>query len=395
MWKAKMQKTYKYRLMPTGNQARALSRAIDVCRTLYNSCLLDRNRRYEETGKGLSRIDQQVILEADKGRVKALSEVHSQVLQDVLFRVERAYQGFFRRVKAKEGKAGYPRFKGENRYDSITYPQEPGFLLTDEGLRLSKIGTIKIKLHRPVIGQIKTCTIKREVGKWYACFSVNYDPVPQPIPVQAVGIDLGIKSFAILSDGTAIANPKHLRVSEKKLATRGRQLSKKKKGSNNRRQARIVLARLHQKVRNQRSDFHHKVSRDIVNRFGFIAVEDLNIRGMVRNHHLAKSISDAGWGQFLHHTAYKAEEAGCRMVWVDPQYTSVDCSVCGKPVPKTLAQRTHRCPFCGTVMDRDHNAARNILQKALRATVGTTESYAWGESQLLSLNQEAPSVRAG
>ena len=390
-----MQKTYKYRLIPTGNQVRVLSRTIDVCRTLYNSCLLDRNRRYEETGKGLSRIDQQVILRADKDRVEALNEVHSQVLQDVLFRVDRSYQGFFRRAKSKVGKAGYPRFKGENRYDSITYPQEPGFQLTKDGLRLSKIGTIKIKLHREIVGQIKTCTIKREVGKWYACFSVDFAPVPRPIPARAVGVDLGIKSFAVFSDGTAIASPKPLRVSERKLTTRNRQLSKKIKGSSNRRRAKGILARLHRRIRDQRSDFHHKVSRDIVNQFGFIAVEDLNIRGMVRNHHLAKSISDAGWGQFLHHTAYKAEEAGCRMVWVDPQYTSVDCSVCGNPVPKTLAQRTHRCPFCGTVMDRDHNAAQNILQKALRATVGTTESYAWGESQLLSPNQEAPSVRAG
>ena len=239
-----MRKTYKYRLTPTGNQVRALSRTLDICRTLYNSCLLDRNRRYEETGKGLSRIDQQVILKADKERVDSLGEVHSQVLQDVLFRVDRAYQGFFRRVKAKTGKAGYPRFKNENRYDSITYPQEPGFQLTDNGLRLSKIGTIKIKLHRPIIGQVKTCTIKRETGKWYACFSVDFAPISRPVPARAVGIDLGIKSFAVFSDDTTVINPKHLRVSEKKLATRNRQLSKKKKGSKNRRRAKFFLAAL-------------------------------------------------------------------------------------------------------------------------------------------------------
>jgi len=189
-----------------------------MCRILYNSCLLDRRNHYEQTGKGLSRIKQQEILKSDKQIVESLKEIHSQVLQDVLFRVDRAFQGFFRRIKEKNGKAGYPRFKGEGRYDSITYPQQPAFQITPQGLKLSRIGTIKIKLHRNIDGTVKTCTIKRECNRWYACFSALYEPVKKPIPDKAIGIDMGIKSFAVTSDGEAIENPKYLVKSEKNLS---------------------------------------------------------------------------------------------------------------------------------------------------------------------------------
>jgi len=364
-----------------------------MCRILYNSCLLDRRNHYEQTGKGLSRIKQQEILKSDKQIVESLKEIHSQVLQDVLFRVDRAFQGFFRRIKEKNGKAGYPRFKGEGRYDSITYPQQPAFQITPQGLKLSRIGTIKIKLHRNIDGTVKTCTIKRECNRWYACFSALYEPVKKPIPDKAIGIDMGIKSFAVTSDGEAIENPKYLVKSEKKLIQKQRQLSNKKRGANNRKKARQSVARLHVKIRNQRSDFHHKVSRKLVDTYGFIAIEDLNIKGMVKNHHLAKHISDAGWGQFLNYLTYKAEEAGCKIEEVPPQYTSIKCSVCGQPVDKTLADRIHRCPFCNVVIDRDYNAARNIL---LKSTAGTAGSNAWGEVWIqTSTNQEALPVRAG
>lgn len=386
-------KTYKYRLYPTKKQVQKLEWTLDMCRILYNSCLLDRKNHYEQTGKGLSRIKQQEILKSDKQTVESLNEIHSQVLQDVLFRVDRAFQGFFRRIKEKDGKAGYPRFKGEGRYDSITYPQQPAFQITPQGLKLSKIGTIKIKLHRNIEGTAKTCTIKRECNRWYACFSVEYEPVKKPIPDKAIGIDVGIKSFAVTSEGEIIENPKYLINSEKKLIKRQRQLSMKKKGSNNRKKARQSVARLHAKIRNQRSDFHHKVSRNLVNSYGFIAVEDLNIKGMVKNHHLAKHISDAAWGQFLNYLTYKAEEAGCKIEKVPPQYTSINCSVCGQPVHKTLADRIHRCPFCNIVIDRDYNAAWNIL---LKSTAGTAGSNACGEVWLqTSMKQEALSVRTG
>lgn len=389
-----MRKTYKYRLLPTKSQVLKLNWTLDMCRILYNSCLLDRKNHYEQTGKGLTRIRQQEILKANKERIESLNDIHSQVLQEVLLRVDRAFQDFFRRLKEKNGKTGYPRFKGEGRYDSITYPQEPGFQLTEQGLKLSKIGTIKLKKHREINGEIKTCTIKEEIDKWYVCFSVEYEPITKPISEKAIGIDVGINSFAVLSDGEVIDNPKCLLKSEQRLIQKQRQLSQKKKGSNNRKKAGVKVAKLHRKVRNQRFDFHHKVSRKVVDTYGFIAVEDLNIQGLVRNHHLAKSISDAGWGQFLSYLQYKAEEAGVQIEKVSPHYTSINCSVCGEPVNKTLAQRIHRCPFCNVVLNRDLNAAHNIL---LKSTAGTAGSNAWGEAvyQCPSLNQEAPSVRAG
>jgi putative transposase len=388
-----MRKTYKYRIYPSRVQEVKLLATLEVCRILYNSCLIDRKNHYESTGKGLSRIRQQEILAADKKRVPLLKDIHSQVLQDVLFRVERAYQGFFRRLAKKQGKAGYPRFKSEGRYDSITYPQEPGFKIESGKLKLSKIGGLKIKMHRAVIGQIKTCTIRKDSNHWYACFSVEYEPEKKPVSAKAVGIDVGLKSFAVLSDGTEISNPKHFRKAEAKLKRAQRLLSRKKKGGSNRKKAKRVVANLHRKVRNQRLDFHHKEARKIVDNYGLIVAEDLRIRNMVRNHYLSKSISDAGWGNFLAVLASKAEEAGCRFEKVDPRNTSINCSSCGKPAPKALAVRTHCCPFCGLALDRDYNAAINILQ---RATAGTAESYARGESVQSghSLNREAMSLAA-
>ncbi|MFO7765467.1 MAG: transposase, partial [Pelovirga sp.] len=204
---------------------------------------------------------------------------------------------------------------------------------------------------------------------------------------------VGLKSFATLSDGAEIANPKHLRKTEARLKRSQRALSRKKKGGNNRKTARQVVTNLHRKVRNQRLDFHHKEARKIVNAFGRIVAEDLKISNMVRNRRLSKSISDAGWGGFLSLLASKAEEAGCRFEKIDPRHTSVNCSSCGEKVPKSLAVRTHCCPLCGLVLDRDHNAAINILQ---RATAGTAESYAWGEPALSgrSSNQEATLLAA-
>ena len=389
-----MRKTYKYRIYASKAQEAKLLATLEVCRILYNSCLVDRKNHYEATGKGLSRVRQQEILTGDKHRVLLLNEVHSQVLQDVLFRVDRAFQGFFRRLKDNNGKAGYPRFKPEGRYDSITYPQEPGFRVENGKLKLSKIGHLKIKMHRAIIGQVKTCTIRRDGDHWYASFSAEYEPEARPIPAGAVGVDVGLKSFATLSDGTEVENPRHLRKAEGRLQRKQRELSRKKKCGANRRKARMIVANLHRKVRNQRSDFHHKVARKIVDSCGFIAAEDLKIRNMVRNRHLSKSISDAGWGGFLNILAYKAEEAGCRFEKVPPHNTSVNCSGCGASVPKTLAVRVHRCPACGLFLDRDLNAAINILQ---RSTAGTAENNAWGEAvrQCPSENQEALSLASG
>ena len=366
-----MFKTYKYRLHPTKNQIEKLNWTLETCRILYNSCLVDRNRHYEETKSSLSRFDQQKILVQDKKNIEYLKSIHSQVLQDVLFRVEKAYTNFFRRVKEKKGKAGFPRFKNQGRYDSITYSQS-GFEIDKDGkLSLSKIGHIKIKLHRQINGTIKTCNIKKEIDKWYACFTVEYTPEVKSIPNKEIGIDVGIKSFAVLSDGKIIDNPKYLIKSEKLLIKRQRQLSNKKKGSNNRTKSRLTVAKLHKHISNQRKDFQHKVSRNIIDNYGYIKVEDLQISNMIKNHKLSKSISDASWGQFICFLNYKAEEAGCYLEKVNPRNTSKECSVCGYIYKDMdLSIRNWICPICHTEHDRDVNASINICNKN---TSGTTE----------------------
>ncbi len=385
---------------------------LETCRILYNSCLVDRNRHYEETGKGLSRIDQQKILVKDKKNISYLTGIHSQVLQDVLFRVEKAYKAFFRRLKDRNGKAGYPRFKNYGRYDSITYTQS-GFEIIDGKLALSKIGHIKLKQHRSVFGIIKTCNIKKEIDKWYVCFSVEYTPVTkkQTVIRKHVGIDVGIKSFAVLSNGETLDNPKYLVKSEEKLIKKQKRLSSKEKGSNNRKKARIEVAIAHKKVSNQRKDFQHKQSRRLVAHYGYIAVEDLQIRNMVKNHCLSKSIHDAGWGQFLSFMEYKAEEAGILFLRVNPRNTSKTCSVCGYIYSDMdLSVRKWTCPVCNTTHDRDVNAAINvdkiltlkIRQELPEFTLGEISSMddpvvrkSYALKSTLSMNQEAPPERAG
>ncbi|MCL4497367.1 MAG: transposase [Deltaproteobacteria bacterium] len=399
-----MLKTYKYRLYPTRKQEEKIDWMLETCRILYNSCLVDRNRHYEETGKGLSRIDQQKILVRDKKNIEYLMNIHSQVLQDVLFRVEKAYKAFFRRLKDRNGKAGYPRFKQTGRYDSITYTQS-GFEIVDGKLKLSKVGHIKLKLHRSINGIIKTCNIEKEIDKWYVCFSVEYKPARKSVPAQQIGIDMGIKSFAVLSNDEVIDNPKYLVKSEEKLNKKQKRLSPKKKGSNNRKKARRAVARAHKKVSNQRKDFQHKESRRIVDNYGYIAVEDLQIKNMVKNHNLAKSIHDAGWGQFVSFLTYKAEEAGCYIEKVNPHNTSKKCSVCGYVYKALdLSVRSWLCPVCHTVHDRDINAAVNILNKTIgkelaEFTLGETGNVDDRSISYLkstpSENQEASPVRAG
>ena len=352
--------SYKYRLYANKEQSKRLQSTLNTCRFLYNSALEERREAYKQ-GVSLSYNRQQNELPECKLAVPELDEVYSQVLQDTLKRLDRAFQNFFRRVKKGE-KPGYPRFKGEGRYNSFTYPQF-GFELRNGKLHLSAIGDIKIKLHRPVEGSIKTLAIAREIDKWYACFSVEAIGPATPKPIKSVvGIDVGLNSFATLSTGEQVKNPRWLRKSERSLAKRQRLLSKKAKGSYHRRRQRVLVAKAHRRIRNQRKDFHHKLSRQLVDTYDLVAYEDLNVKGMVKNHHLAKSISDAGWAQFISFVCYKAEEVGGMTIGVNPSGTSVDCSRCGFPVLKSLATRVHKCPNCGLEIDRDWNAALNILR---------------------------------
>ena len=292
--------------------------------------------------------------------------VHSQVLQDVLKRLDKAFDAFFRRIREGQ-KAGYPRFRSRSRYDSFTFSQS-GFSIEKSKLRLSKIGRVKIKLHRPIEGKVKTLTITRSsTGKWFACFTAEVQHESLPDSQNAVGIDMGLKSFAMLSTGEAIANPKFFRVEEKRLVKAQRKLSAATKGSLERRKRRKITARIHERIANKRRDFAHQESRKLVDRFGIIVFENLNIRGMLKNHCLAKSIADAAWNQLAQFTTYKAEEAGRCVRQVNPRNTSQACSGCGEVVKKDLRIRIHKCSGCGLTLDRDYNAARNILALGLQS----------------------------
>jgi putative transposase len=277
--------------------------------------------------------------------------------------VDRAFQAFFRRVKA--GKTpGYPRFRGTGRYNSFTYPQYGNGAALDGGvLSLSKIGRIPIRLHRPLEGTAKTVTIIHEADGWYVGISCAQVPT-QSLPLSGLetGIDLGLESFATLADGSQIANPRIFRLAELNLQRAQRRVARRMKGSHRRKKAVILLAKAHQKVRRTRTDFHHKTARVLVQQYDAIYHEGLQTANMLKNHHLAKSIADAEWGEFLGILSFKAACAGRRVVAVSPAFTSQACSGCGVMVHKGLSARWHACPKCGTSLHRDHNAAQNILR---------------------------------
>ncbi len=359
-----MMRAYKYRIYPNQEQQRRLEETLTTCRFLYNDALAARIAAYKEEGKSLSYVQQAGLLTQTKNEWQRA--VHVNVLQDTLRRLEKSYQSFFRRVKAGE-KAGFPRFKPTQRYNSFTFVATGFKLLEDSRLRLSKIGDIRIVLHREPEGKIKTCSLIRNADHWYAVLTCECEKELSfcEFPAAVIGVDVGLHHFATLSTGETIENPRCFRASEKKLARLQKSLSRKKKGSRNRHKARTKVARCHRKIRNQRNDFLHKESAKLAKTYGTIVFEKLNIKGMVKNHHLAKSISDAGWSQFITFTTYKAESAGGRVELVDARNTSQDCSGCGAKVPKPLSQRTHSCPSCGLVLDRDLNASLNILNKSL------------------------------
>jgi len=382
---ASIRKAFRYRAYPTskGTVAR-LQHTLDLCRNLYNCALEERRNAYRHNGISINYFSQANQLPAIKRDLPEYKDVGAHVLQDVLRRLDKAFKAFFHRVHNGE-KPGYPRFKGRNRYDSFTYPDVAGWKLNGKKLRLTKIGTLKLRLHRPIQGEIKTVTIQCKVGKWYVCFSVVI-PKPDPLPKtgKQVGIDVGIESFATTSDGAQIENPRWYRRAEWKLKQAQRKVSKRKKGSKRRAKAVRQLQRAHVKIGNQRRDFHHKLANKLIAESDVIAFEKLNVKGMVQNPYLAKSISDAGWGQFLRILCVKAVEAGRTAIAVKPQLTSQLCSGCGQRVDKGLSQRWHGCPHCGLWLHRDHNAAHNILQWG---TTGRREART--ESQPTLMTREA------
>src|SRR5256885_2502455 len=375
-----MHKMFQYRIYPTKKQVQKLNETLNECRWLYNHFLEKRKSTYEQEGQSLSCYNQIDTLGLLKQERPPLKQVHSQVLQNVAVRVDLAFKSFFRRRIAGE-KPGYPRFRGRDRYDSFTFPQS-GFSITHDGrVVLSKIGSVKMVYHRPIKGKLKTCTIRRSsTGKWYVSFSSECEPERlEPTPTQ-VGIDVGLKTFATLSNEEEIANPRFFRQEEQALAKVQCKHSKLAKGTPERRKHRRVVARVHERIAFRRDNFTHQESRQIADRFGVICIEDLHVNRMVHNHCLAKSIHDAAWSEFFSKLSYKAEEAGRRYVAVNPAYTSQDCSRCHHRQAMPLSERVYHCPCCLLSIDRDLNASLNIRAVGLHS---------------LGLSLEAPAFMRG
>ena len=382
---------YKYRIYPNRTQVEILYEQFNLCRWLHNTALEHRITAYKSIGKTISYKDQQNELPSVKAAFPEFNRVHSQVLQDVLKRLDVSFKHFFRRMKQGET-PGFPRFKGKERFHSICYPQS-GFKIIGNKVAVSKIGLLKVKLHREIKGMVKTCAIKKTGNQWYIIFTCDPNiSIPKKPVSSRVGIDLGLESFAVLSDGTPIENPRYLRNCEQRLKELQSKYAKHKSHGTKKR-----LSALHQKVKNQRNDFLHKTSRLLVNRYGLIAYEDLNIKNMskrckpVPNEEgsfapngqsaksgLNKSSYDAGWGKFIEMIRYKVESTGSYAIAVNPRNTSQMCSGCGTMVKKEIHQRQHDCPVCGLSLHRDHNASINILKSGTDAVFQMPRQLAAG-----------------
>ena len=353
---------------------------------LYNFLLKKAEEKYATTKKTLTKFEMNKLLPELKKEKPEFNYAHSQVLQNVSDRVYKAYANFFLRVKRKKNgekiKAGYPRFKKFVR--SLTYPQSGFKFLNERRIELSKIGVLPIVLHRVPKGKIKTCAIKmNKAGEWFVIISCEQEDITfQSNEKPAVGLDLGLMSYAVLSNGSRIENPCWLRKSQNKLRKAQRKLSRRKKGSRNRGKAKWNVARIHERIANRRNDFLHKETVKLVNTYSVLALEDLKTNSMLKNHKLAGSIQDASWSKFANILSYKASSAGCRAVFVNPKNTTKKCSNCGNLKEVTLAERIYNCPICKMSMDRDLNAAKNII-----TTAGLAGSHAFGENVRLHENE--------
>lgn len=358
-------KTFKYRLYPSKAQEKNLRLVLDVARNFYNMCVGERKYAYELEGRSVTKYDQLRQVKHYKATFPQAQQVHSHVLQVVAADVDKAYQAFFRRVKAGE-KPGYPRFKGRNWFDSFGFKEYGnGFRLDGRRLKVYGVGRIAVRWHRPLEGTIKTVRIIHKAAQWYACFACEVEPSePLPATGQAIGIDMGLSALLTTSKGDKVGNPNYYREAQAGLRRKQRKLARAKRGSKNRRKALRAVQKQQEHVANQRKDFLNKLAHDLVKDYDGIALEDLHITNMVRNKHLSKSILDSGWGYFKQQLAYKAESAGRKAVFVNPAYTSRTCSNCGTIFEHlTLSDRWVKCD-CGLSLDRDHNAAINILNRA-------------------------------
>jgi putative transposase len=369
-----MMRSQKYRLYPHKPQESTLSYLLDLSRNVYNAALEQRITTYQETGDSVWYSEQWEYFR-DSRRVDpdGLGLLNATCLQQTLRRLDKAYRAFFRRVKSGET-PGFPRFKSRDRWKSLDFTYGDGCKLRFDKtnramLYLQNIGEVKIKYHReiPQDSKIKHLVVKRINNKWYAIFQIEMPDKPFfPREESAVGVDMGLHSLLALSDGNFVENPRWFRESERELRVAQRRLSRRKRGSKNRKDAALQVAKIHERIANQRLDFWHKVTTDLVKEHSVIVLEDLNLSFMLRNHCLAKSAYDAGLGLFRQLLQYKAEDAGTTVLFVNPAYTSQMCSGCGEIVPKDLSVRVHKCE-CGLVLDRDLNAALSVLNLGLKS----------------------------
>ena len=372
-----LKKTYKFRAYPSRSQKSSLCRQMYLSKQLYNLLLEQSQKHFKETGKTFTKYDMNKWITKLKRKNPEFNELYSQVCQNIADRVSKGYQNFFRRIRErKQGKkvrVGFPRFK--SYISSLTYPQS-GFQPEKKKVSISKIGRINFVNHREMEGKIKTMTIKQTKSQeWYITFTAEKEDTPlytngKPV----IGMDLGLKEYATLSDGIKIPNPRISNKSIAKLKMVQRQLSKKERRSKNRRRAKVKLARISEHIARQRDDFLHKTSHHLVNSYSFVAYEKLQIANMVKSHNLARQITDVSWGNFTQYLCYKAESAGCRVVGVDPRNTTRTCSGCGNIQDMGLSERTYLCQNCGLKIDRDLNASINIL-----TTAGLAGSNASGD----------------
>jgi putative transposase len=361
---ATIHRTYRFRIYPTRKQRLALEAQLSFACELYNAALEERRYAWR-AGQRIGLFHQFKELTELRACGDGPPKMSCSAMRDPLRRLERAFQAFFRRVKAGE-KAGYPRFRSSRRYDSLTW--DNAWSIREGRLGLPGIGHLRVKWHRalPTSAVVRTVNVRRMAGRWSACFVLAFQtpPLPKRSAIPAVGIDLGVRQFAALSTGALVPGPRAYRVASRRLRLAQRRVSRRLKGSRRREKASLLLARQHERIRHIRQNHAHQLSRRLVSEFGLIAVEDLHVRRLARGI-LAKDINDQGWAQFLRLLGYKAEDAGTQLVRVPPGGSSQSCSACDLSVPKPLSERTHRCPSCGLVLDRDVNAARYILRLGL------------------------------
>jgi putative transposase len=391
-------KTYKFRIYPNKQQIQYLEESIEICRLLYNESLEERRK-----DSSLSYYEQKRRLTQKRKILDTLKRVHSQVLQNVMLRLERAFQNYnrlqsilLRRQRAsgsfhRDKSLGYPKFRRHGRYNSLIYPQYGSFEIKENKLKLAFVnGLIKVKLHRLIIGEIKTCTIVRDIDRWFACFSC--DSVVRNTNNNTIGVDVGLLNWMTLSNGQVIDRPAFLKNSIQKIKKLQRSVSQKKRGSKNRNKIRIKLAKAWRKVRLQREDYCQKITTNLAKRFGTIIFEKLSIANMTKNHNLAASIFDATWYKLKQLAAYKAE-----VISVNPINTSQRCSRCQNilKAKMDLSVRTYECPKCGLVLGRDYNSALDILRLGQELTFAERKPILVKNKQVIFNEARSPDIMGG